>query len=236
MHKYVVPDHIRARVIRLQGKPFALDSIDAARTALVVVDMQNYYVAEGFPSHSPQAIEIVPNINRMAAAVREAGGRVVWIQTDSAQALTKWGKHHKYKLTEENAARRLRLLSESDEGFKLYRTLDPRPEDLYVRKIKFSAMIGDSSNLDAVLRENGLDTLLVAGTKTNVCCESTARDAMMLNYKVAFISDGCATFNDAEHNATLDIMAYAFADVMSTDECLALLASAAPETTRAAAE
>src|SRR5258707_1374189 len=109
MHPYVVPDPIRARVIRLQGKPFALDEIDAARTALVVVDMQNYYVAEGFPSQSPQAREIVPNINRMAAAVRAAGGKVVWIQTDSAEALGKWGKHHKYKLTPENAARRPEL-------------------------------------------------------------------------------------------------------------------------------
>ena len=149
MHKYVVPDQVRARVIRLQGKPFALDRIDAARTALVVVDMQNYYVAEGYPNQSPQAREIVPNINRMAAALRAAGGRVVWIQTDSAEALAKWGKHHKYKLTPENAARRLKLLSASDEGFKLFRTLEPKPDDLYVRKIKFSAMVGDSSNLDA---------------------------------------------------------------------------------------
>ena len=82
MHKYVVPDSVRARVIRLQGKPFALDEIDAARTALVVVDMQNYYVAEDYPNQSPQAREIVPNINRMAAALRAAGGRVVWVQTD----------------------------------------------------------------------------------------------------------------------------------------------------------
>ena len=55
MHPYTVPESIRARVIRLQGKPFALDEIDAARTALVVVDMQNYYVAEGYPNQSPQA-------------------------------------------------------------------------------------------------------------------------------------------------------------------------------------
>ena len=66
------------------------------------------------------------------------------------------------------------LLSASDEGFKLYKALEPKPDDLYVRKIKFSAMIGDSSNLDRVLRDNGIEILLVAGTKTNVCCESTA--------------------------------------------------------------
>jgi ureidoacrylate peracid hydrolase len=220
MHKYCVPDHIRARVIRLQGKPFALESIDAARTALVVVDMQNYYVAEGYPSHSPEAPTIVPNINRMAAALRAAGGRVVWIQTDSAEALSKWGKHHTYKLTPENAARRLKLLSESDDGFKLYKTLETRSEDLYVRKIKFSAMIGDSSNLDAVLRELRLDTLLVAGTKTNVCCESTARDASMMEYRVALLSDATATSTDEEHAAALNGFQVSFGDVMTVDEAV----------------
>ena len=220
MHKYDVPDHIRARVLRLQGKPCALESIEAARTALVVVDMQNYYVAEGYPSHSPEAPTIVPNINRMAAALRAAGGRVVWIQTDSAEALAKWGRHHKYKLTPENAARRLRLLSENDEGFRLYKTLEPMPGDLYVRKIKFSAMIGDSSNLDAVLRENDLDTLLIAGTKTNVCCESTARDASMMEYRVALLSDACATSTDEEHAAALNGFQVSFGDVMTVDEAV----------------
>ncbi|HYD06341.1 MAG TPA: isochorismatase family protein, partial [Reyranella sp.] len=141
MHKYVVPDAIRARVIRLQGKPFALDRIDAARAALVVVDMQNYYVAEGYPNESPNARAIAPNINRMAAAMRAAGGRVVWVQTDSREALARWGNHHKYKLTPERAANRIRLLSETDDGFKLYKTLEPKPDDLYVRKIKFSALV-----------------------------------------------------------------------------------------------
>ena len=235
MHKYVVPDHIRARVIRLQGKPFALESIDGARTALIVVDMQNYYVAEGYPSHSPQAPTIAPNINRMAAAVRAAGGRVVWIQTDSAEALAKWGNHHKYKLTPENAARRLRLLSENDEGFKLYKKLEPRPEDLYIRKIKFSAMIGDSSNLDSVLRENRLDTLLVAGTKTNVCCEvDGARDASMMEYRVALLSDATATSTDEEHAAALNGFQVSFGDVMTVDEALERLMPAAQQSRRAA--
>jgi ureidoacrylate peracid hydrolase len=226
MHKYVVPEPIRARVIRLQGKPFALERIDAARAALVVIDMQNYYVAEGYPNESPNARAIVPNINRMAAALRSAGGRVVWVQTDSAEALAKWGNHHKYKLTPENAARRLKLLSASDEGFKLYRTLEPEPDDLYVRKIKFSALVGESSNLDAVLRGHGIEILLVAGTKTNVCCESTARDASMMEYRVAMLSDANATLTDEEHAAALNGFQVSFGDVMTIDEALARLVPA----------
>lgn len=226
MHKYIVPESVRARVIRLQGKPFALDSIDAARTALVVVDMQNYYVAEGYPNESPNARAIVPSINRMAAALRAAGGRVVWIQTDSAEALVKWSNHHKHKLTPENAARRLKLLSSGDDGFRLYKALEPRPEDLYVRKIKFSALVGESSNLDTVLREHGVEILLIAGTKTNVCCESTARDASMMEYRVAMLSDANATLTDEEHAAALNGFQVSFGDVMTVDEALARLVPA----------
>ena len=227
MHKYVVPESIRARVIRLQGKPFALDTIDAARTALVVIDMQNYYVAEGYPNESPVARSIVPNINRMAAALRAAGGRVVWVQTDSREALAKWGNHHKYKLTPERAARRLQMLSEKDEGFRLYKTLEPKPDDLYVRKIKFSALVGESSNLDAVLRGQGIEILLIAGTKTNVCCESTARDASMMEYRVALLSDANATSTDEEHAAALNGFQISFGDVMTVDEAVRRLIPAA---------
>ncbi len=66
--------------------------------------------------------------------------------------------------------------------------------------------------------------MIITGTVTNVCCESTARDAMMMNYKVVFVSDGNAAFTDAEHNATLGNMAMLFADVMTTDEVAAKLA------------
>ena len=234
MHKYIVPDAIRARVVRLQGKPFALERIEAARTALVVIDMQNYYVAEGYPNESPIARAIVPNINRLAAELRAAGGKVVWVQTDSAEALAKWGNHHKYKLTPEKAATRLQKLSASDEGFKLYKTLEPKPDDLYVRKIKFSALVGDSSNLDRMLKDNGLEILLIAGTKTNVCCESTARDASMMEYRVAMLSDCTATLNDEEHAAALNGFQISFGDVMTVDEVLERLSPAEQAARRAA--
>ena len=64
--------------------------------------------------------------------------------------------------------------------------------------------------------ERGINTLIISGTATQVCCESTARDAMMLNYKVFFVSDANATFTDDEHNATLSAMAHTFCDVIDT--------------------
>ena len=160
MHKYLLDPAIRERVVRLQGKPHATERIDARRTALVVIDMQNHYVAEGFPNEAPMAREIVPNINRMAAALRAAGGRVVWIQTTSVGALEKWASHHKHKLSPQAATRRLKSLSEDNDGFKLFGRLAPRPDDLYVRKIMYSAMIPGSSVLPEVLAANRLDMLI----------------------------------------------------------------------------
>ena len=102
-------------------------------------------------------------------------------------------------------------------GHAIWPGLEVLPQDLAVQKRRFGAFVPGSSELHAILQERGIDTLIVTGTATQVCCESTARDAMMLNYKVFFIADGNATFNDDEHNATLSAMAHAFCDVIDTD-------------------
>jgi ureidoacrylate peracid hydrolase len=223
MHRYVVSDAIKERLLRRRGKLFSHDTIDPACTALVVVDMQNHFVAEGFPAEIPLSREIVPTINRLARAMRAAGGHVLWVQTTAIGALDHWGNHHKYLLTPEGAAMRLASLDERAEGFKLYPALEPLPRDLRVKKIKYSAFIAGSSDIDAQLRSRGIDTLLIAGTATNVCCESTARDAMMLDYRVIMLSDANATLTDEEHTATLNSFLLFFGDVMTADEAIGRL-------------
>ena len=69
-----------------------------------------------------------------------------------------------------------------------------------------------------MLRSLGIDTLLITGTKTNVCCESTARDAMMMDFKVVMVSDACAALSDEEHRATLETIIQQFGDVLSVNE------------------
>jgi ureidoacrylate peracid hydrolase len=71
---------------------------------------------------------------------------------------------------------------------------------------RFGAFVPGSSDLHACLQERGIDTLIISGTVTQVCCDSTARDAMMMNYKVFFITDACAALTDAEHAGTLSAM------------------------------
>jgi len=90
-----------------------------------------------------------------------------------------------------------------------------------VKKIKFSAFIATSSDIDARLKNLRVESVLIAGTATNVCCESSARDAMLLDYRVIMLSDGNAAKTDEEHAATLNSFAMFFGDVMSTDEAIA---------------
>jgi ureidoacrylate peracid hydrolase len=220
MHRYVVSEAVKERLLRRQGKLASHDTIDAARTALVVVDMQNHFVAEGFPAEVPLSREIVPTINRLARAMRTVGGQVVWVQTTATGALQRWSNHHKFMLTPERVAKRLASLDEGAEGFKLFPGLEPLSSDLRVKKIKYSAFIAGSSDIDAQLKSRGIDTVLITGTATNVCCESSARDAMMLDYRVIMLSDANATWTDEEHASTLNSFLLFFGDVMTTDEAI----------------
>lgn len=86
MHPYTVPASIKDRVVSRQGKLTSHDTVAAARTALVVVDMQNYFVAEGFPLEVPNARGIVPNINRLDAA---CGGRYRCLGADDGGRRTR---------------------------------------------------------------------------------------------------------------------------------------------------
>ena len=224
MHRYVMPESVKDRVLRRQGKLFSHDTIETGRAALVVVDMQNYFCAEGFPAEVPLSRAIVPNINRMARAMRAAGGTVVWVQTDSAEALARWGKHHTFMLTPERVQKRLAGLDAAAEGFSLFGDLEALPGDLRVKKVTYSAFMPGSSDIDAQLAARGIDTVLIAGTATNVCCESSARDAMLRDYRVIMLSDANATWTDEEHAATLNSFAMFFGDVMSIDEAAARLA------------
>jgi ureidoacrylate peracid hydrolase len=96
-------------------------------------------------------------------------------------------------------------------------------------KKRYSAFIQGSSDIDRQLREAGVDTVVIVGTLTNVCCESSARDAMMLNYRVLFVSDANAALSDAEHNATLATILRVFGDVATTEEVVTLLAAQSRE-------
>jgi len=218
MHTLSIPQSVVDRVVARRGREHVHEVLDPARTALVVVDMQNAFMLPGV-AHAlcPMAEKIVPNINRLAQAVRLTGGTVIWIKTTfKDDALKNWSTYFEM-VKPEQGARRVAALTAGSKGHELWAALDVRTDDLIVEKNRFSAFIQGSSNLAEVLRERGLDTVLITGTVTNVCCESTARDAMMLNFKTIMVTDGNAAVTDEDHNASLCAFYLTFGDVMPTD-------------------
>jgi len=235
MHKVSVPQSIVDRVIAKRGREHVFEDIEPSKTALVVVDMQNAFMLPGV-AHAlcPMAEKIVPNVNRLAAAVRATGGRVVWIKTTFREdALENWSTYFEMA-SPEQGNKRIAALTAGSRGHELWSALAIEAGDLIVEKNRFSAFIQGSSNLADVLRGHGLDTVLITGTVTNVCCESTARDAMMLNFRTIMVSDGNAAVTDEDHNASLCAFYLTFGDVMATDALIALLERNARRTLSAA--
>jgi ureidoacrylate peracid hydrolase len=228
MHKLEMPSWATAVALDRRGKAHIYDNLDPRKTALVVVDLQNGFMDEEVAiAYVPTAVEIVPNVNKLAAAVRRTGGKVVWIKmTFDAATVASWSEYFDM-LTPARRARAIANMAPNARGHELYPTLEVRPEDEIVNKTRFSAFVQGSSDLPERLRAQGFDTVLITGTVTNVCCESSARDAMMLNFKTIMVSDGNAARTDAEHNATLASFYSVFGDVMDTDHLIRCLEAGA---------
>jgi ureidoacrylate peracid hydrolase len=220
MHKTMIAQSTLDRMAMRMGKLHPFDAIDPRKTALVVIDMQNYFVKPGHQSEVPQAREILPNINRLAEELRRRGGHVVWVRNTTNGTKESWSNNHRYLQKPERVERRLKAMDIGEDGYEFWHGNDIRPEDAKIDKKRFSAFIQGSSDIERHLRDRDIDTLLITGTATNVCCESTARDAMMLNFKVIMVSDGLATHTDEEHNATLSNFYGQFGDVQTANEAV----------------
>jgi ureidoacrylate peracid hydrolase len=229
MHKVVVSDDVIQRATERRGGLVVFQHLQGHRTAHVVVDLQNGFMAPGQVAEIGTAREIVPHVNRISAAVRAAGGLVVYIQnTFDEEAVRGWPVFFDHFCSPERRERMIEAFTPGHFGHELWVDLDVLPQDLKVRKRRFGAFVPGSSELHAILQARGIDTLIISGTATQVCCESTARDAMMMNYKVFFVTDANATFTDAEHNATLSAMAHAFCDVRDTEAMVQLIGDQEP--------
>lgn len=224
MHKLDIHPRTIKVVTRRTGKRHPFDVIDPAKTAFVVIDMQNHFVAPGFMAETAMAREITPGVNRLAAGVRRMGGHVVWVQNVTNDTWESWSTYHTFLQSPDRAKRRYASMEDGAEGHKLWPALDVRPEDTRMNKKRYSAFIQGSSDIERFLRARGVDTVLVGGTATQVCCESTARDACMLNFRTLMIHDALATDNDDLHNASLNAFYLNFGDVQTIDEVLQSMA------------
>jgi ureidoacrylate peracid hydrolase len=228
-----LPDFVVQRVVERRGTEHCFGDLDPRRTALVVIDLQHAFMNDAV-GHAVVAAarDIVPAVNRLAAAVRETGGGVFWVKmTHDQRCLTDWSVAYELA-TPAMREKRIAALSEGTLGHDLWPELDVQPEDEIVKKYRYSAFMPGTSELPDRLRARGFDTVLITGTVTSVCCESSARDANMTNFRTVMVSDGNAANSQEEHDASLTAFYNIFGDVMDTDMIIASLRHA--RTARAA--
>jgi ureidoacrylate peracid hydrolase len=224
LHDIDIPRWAVDRVLKRRGAEHVFTDLDPARTALIVIDLQNAFMLPGVAFVEIEtAPQIVPNVNRLADTMRASGGTVVWIVTTYTDAVAvDWSTYYRLS-TPANGDRRSNALIKGTEGHQIWKDLKVLEGEPVIEKTRFSALVQGSSDLDAFLRARGIDTLIITGCLTDVCCESTARDAMMLNYRAIMVTDANAADTDADHNAALTAFYSTFGDIMPTDMVVGLL-------------
>jgi len=188
------------------------------RTALINVDMQNCFV-QASPIAAPEGMAVLQRINRLAAECRRAGILVI----HTSIVLRPDGSNTGI-LGETAPVVKTGILNKGQQSAALHPGLVVDARDILLDKPRFGAFHG--TDLELILRTRGIDTVIISGVATNVCCETTAREAMVREFRVFFLSDGTATaaMGDASaaelQKATLATLGFLFAQVLTVDEMI----------------
>ena len=208
--------------------PYRFDRIDPRQTAMVVVDMQNDFVADGAKLQSRQARDMVGKLAETLRFCREQGIRVLYTAHVHRDDGCDMGLFRDlYGPIADHSS-----LVDGTKGADIYPELAPAPGEHVIKKHRYSGFYG--TDLDIILREWGIRNVVISGTTTENCCHATARDAMFDNYKVAFLADATGTFDYPDvgwgamsaaevHKATLTILAFSTAHVMNVEEFKSLV-------------
>jgi ureidoacrylate peracid hydrolase len=196
-----------------------------SKTALVNVDMQNAFV-EGTPLSAPGGVALLEPVNKVAAACRAAGIKVI-----HTLHVTRADGSNLGTMGELIEPVRAGYISEGSETAKLHPGVRVEPGDILLYKPRYGSFTG--TDLDLILRSNGIDSIIITGICTNICCETTAREAAMRDYHVFFTSDGTETFPLGDlsveqiKRATLTTLGLAFAKIVSVDELVTMIRESA---------
>lgn len=225
VHRVTVRQKITDRVIARRGRYHLYETLDPSETAFLVIDMQNMFCEPGAPAEVPASREICELINKLGADLRDLGGLVVWITsaTTSANGKSDWENFIRNFVSQEVQERTIEALKPGGHGEQIWQDLQVRDRDLVVRKNRYSALTPGSSTLQSILSSHGILNVLIGGTKTNICCESTARDAMMLDYNVVMVEDCNAALSEEEHRSALENVIQQFGDVMTAEDVTTIL-------------
>jgi len=198
--------------------------IVADKTALLVIDMQNAFLQLGSPAERPSGRDLIPRLNQLIRACHEKKIKVIFtlhvFRADGSDV----GLFKEFLPDPV-----IRALTEGTSSIDIYPEVEQQKGDIMVTKAVYNAFWG--TELDHILRINGIDTLIIFGLDTLLCCESTTREARHRNYKVIFLSDGTGTSDqpdmgwgvmsaDQAQSFALTVIALRFAEVLSVEELL----------------
>ena len=169
------------------------------RCGLLVIDMQQYFLSIAAP--------ILGNVLSLVEACRSKGIEILFtrhghrdISEDGGMLAEWWGD----------------LIAYGSKDWELINALEAADTGGMIDKNRYSAFKG--TGLDEHLKSRKIEELIITGVMTNCCCETTARDAFVRDYRVFFVSDATATVNDELHIASLKNLAYGFAHIVSTKQ------------------
>lgn len=196
-----------------QGRPADHWPITTKNVALILVDMQNIWVHPRGARYLPTSEDIVPKIQRLVRFCHTSKMPVIYLHTTKRRDLADVGIFADIKPQTHDADDEWNNF-EGTPGAEIYEPVKPTVDDIVVKKFRYSGFYG--TQLENLLRAMGRDTIAITGVATNVCCDSTARDGAMRDFKVLFLSDCNASFSQAEQQATLDNFEKHFGVVMDS--------------------
>jgi biuret amidohydrolase len=215
--------------------------VDREATALVVVDMTNDFLEPGVPQECAAGREIVPRLVELVGACRNAGVVVVYTSHMHRADGSDMGRMAESFSHLVDAERRPITLVEGTRGVEVVDELAPAKGEIVIRKSRYSAFY--NTDLETVLRTKGITTLIIGGVATNICCESTARDAMFRDYRVIFLADGNAALDlpdlgwgaighEEVQRVVLSTLAAGFCEVATVRDVIARVEAAGREARR----
>ena len=201
--------------------PQQIESIDPARTVLIVVDMENDFVKLGASFEVPAGREMLPRLKKLITFCRAHGIDIIYTTHTHRPDGTDMGRFADiYPAIADGSG-----LKDGTEGIEIYPEIAPEPGEIIIKKHRYSAFFG--TDLDIILRGLNTDTVIITGVTTENCCHATARDAMFHDYKVLAYPDlGYGGLSGEElHRSSLIALAFSTAHVMTADDCIAKVMS-----------
>ena len=216
MNPYVTADSLAERtklwLEKIESVNIHRMTMNVSRSALLVVDMQNFFLDPESPTYTCGGPAVMPNIKRLIAAFRHIGRPVIYTchvhGADGLDAgIMKWWWQG--------------MCIEGTPESMVHNEIAPRPGEKIIYKHRYSAFY--NTDLETILRGLAVEDIVISGIMTNLCCESTARDAYYRDYRVFFPADSSGSVTEEMHLSTLLNLAFGFAFVTTTDDLISSL-------------